>query len=155
MCSGESQPVPSLQGHVVATNHGRGALADVSHAKTKTKQKIIEIIQADETLKTVQLCFVCCLLGFGTRAPVSGRAPCRQGGGTVEAPIPASSTRHPASGTRRWWPPSHKLKQRCLVSPCRKDESTGYYPSMYLQRSGEPNTPEKSELRNRSVPPRR
>uniref|UniRef100_A0A8B9TLB9 Neutrophil cytosolic factor 1 n=1 Tax=Anas platyrhynchos TaxID=8839 RepID=A0A8B9TLB9_ANAPL len=47
----------------------------------------------------------------------------------------------------------HKLLDGWWV--VRKDESTGYYPSMYLQRSGEPNTPEKSELRNRSVPPRR
>ncbi|KFP33029.1 Neutrophil cytosol factor 1 [Colius striatus] len=47
----------------------------------------------------------------------------------------------------------HKLLDGWWV--IRKDETTGYYPSMYLQRAGEANTPVKSELRNRSAPPRR
>ncbi|KFV82991.1 Neutrophil cytosol factor 1, partial [Struthio camelus australis] len=47
----------------------------------------------------------------------------------------------------------HKLLDGWWV--IRKDEATGYYPSMYLQKSGEENSPVKSELRNRSAPPRR
>nr|XP_056721563.1 neutrophil cytosol factor 1 [Euleptes europaea] len=47
----------------------------------------------------------------------------------------------------------HKLLDGWWV--VRKDETTGYYPSMYLQRSGEENTPEKNQLRNRGAPPRR
>ncbi|KAM6110768.1 neutrophil cytosol factor 1 [Pterocles gutturalis] len=47
----------------------------------------------------------------------------------------------------------HKLLDGWWV--IRKDETTGYYPSMYLQKAGEENTPVKSELRNRSAPPRR
>ncbi|KFZ64501.1 Neutrophil cytosol factor 1, partial [Podiceps cristatus] len=47
----------------------------------------------------------------------------------------------------------HKLLDGWWV--IRKDETTGYYPSMYLQKSGEPNTSVKSELRNRGAPPRR
>ncbi|NXD13717.1 NCF1 factor, partial [Nothocercus nigrocapillus] len=46
----------------------------------------------------------------------------------------------------------HKLLDGWWV--IRKDEVTGFYPSMYLQKSGE-NSPVKSELRNRSAPPRR
>uniref|UniRef100_A0A8C6YW03 Neutrophil cytosolic factor 1 n=1 Tax=Nothoprocta perdicaria TaxID=30464 RepID=A0A8C6YW03_NOTPE len=46
----------------------------------------------------------------------------------------------------------HKLLDGWWV--IRKDEATGFYPSMYLQKSGE-NSPVKSELRNRSAPPRR
>ncbi|KAM8797165.1 neutrophil cytosol factor 1 [Eudromia elegans] len=47
----------------------------------------------------------------------------------------------------------HKLLDGWWV--IRKDEATGFYPSMYLQKSGEENIPVKSELRNRSAPPRR
>ncbi|XP_010012724.1 PREDICTED: neutrophil cytosol factor 1, partial [Nestor notabilis] len=47
----------------------------------------------------------------------------------------------------------HKLLDGWWV--IRKDETTGYYPSMYLQKAGEVNTSVKSELRNRSAPPRR
>ncbi|XP_071431202.1 neutrophil cytosol factor 1 isoform X3 [Pithys albifrons albifrons] len=47
----------------------------------------------------------------------------------------------------------HKLLDGWWV--IRKDETTGYYPSMYLQKAGEVNTSMKSELRNRSAPPRR
>ncbi|NXU75903.1 NCF1 factor, partial [Oreotrochilus melanogaster] len=47
----------------------------------------------------------------------------------------------------------HKLLDGWWV--VRKDENTGYYPSMYLQKAGEENTPGKSELRNRRAPPRR
>ncbi|XP_072738125.1 neutrophil cytosol factor 1 isoform X2 [Ciconia boyciana] len=47
----------------------------------------------------------------------------------------------------------HKLLDGWWV--IRKDETTGYYPSMYLQKAGEANTSVKSELRNRSAPPRR
>ncbi|KFV13376.1 Neutrophil cytosol factor 1, partial [Tauraco erythrolophus] len=47
----------------------------------------------------------------------------------------------------------HKLLDGWWV--IRKDEATGYYPSMYLQKSGDVNTSMKSELRNRSAPPRR
>nr|XP_013809251.1 PREDICTED: neutrophil cytosol factor 1 [Apteryx mantelli mantelli] len=47
----------------------------------------------------------------------------------------------------------HKLLDGWWV--IRKDENMGYYPSMYLQKSGEENSPVKSELRNRSAPPRR
>ncbi|XP_009643273.1 neutrophil cytosol factor 1 [Egretta garzetta] len=47
----------------------------------------------------------------------------------------------------------HKLLDGWWV--IRKDETTGYYPSMYLQKDGEANTSVKSELRNRSAPPRR
>ncbi|XP_017679546.1 PREDICTED: neutrophil cytosol factor 1 isoform X1 [Lepidothrix coronata] len=46
----------------------------------------------------------------------------------------------------------HKLLDGWWV--IRKDETTGYYPSMYLQKAGEVNSV-KSELRNRSAPPRR
>ncbi|KFP91263.1 Neutrophil cytosol factor 1 [Apaloderma vittatum] len=44
----------------------------------------------------------------------------------------------------------HKLLDGWWV--IRKDETTGYYPAMYLQKAGET---VKSELRNRSAPPRR
>ncbi|NXP40403.1 NCF1 factor, partial [Leiothrix lutea] len=47
----------------------------------------------------------------------------------------------------------HKLLDGWWV--VRKDETTGYYPSMYLQKAGEVNTSVKSELRNRGAPPRR
>uniref|UniRef100_A0A8C3NB28 Uncharacterized protein n=1 Tax=Geospiza parvula TaxID=87175 RepID=A0A8C3NB28_GEOPR len=47
----------------------------------------------------------------------------------------------------------HKLLDGWWV--IRKDETTGYYPSMYLQKAGEVNTSVKSELRNRGAPPRR
>lgn len=47
----------------------------------------------------------------------------------------------------------HKLLDGWWV--IRKDETTGYYPSMYLQKAGEANTSVKSELRNRGAPPRR
>ncbi|XP_046785934.1 neutrophil cytosol factor 1 isoform X1 [Gallus gallus] len=47
----------------------------------------------------------------------------------------------------------HKLLDGWWV--IRKDETTGYYPSMYLQKSGEVNSPEKSGLRNHNIPPRR
>ncbi|XP_061326335.1 neutrophil cytosol factor 1 [Pezoporus flaviventris] len=47
----------------------------------------------------------------------------------------------------------HKLLDGWWV--IRKDETMGYYPSMYLQKAGEVNTSVKSELRNRSAPPRR
>ncbi|XP_010178470.1 PREDICTED: neutrophil cytosol factor 1-like, partial [Mesitornis unicolor] len=47
----------------------------------------------------------------------------------------------------------HKLLDGWWV--IRKAETTGYYPSMYLQKAGEANTSMKSELRNRSAPPRR
>ncbi|NXX82535.1 NCF1 factor, partial [Urocolius indicus] len=47
----------------------------------------------------------------------------------------------------------HKLLDGWWV--VRKDDTTGYYPSMYLQKAGEANTPVQSELRNRSAPPRR
>lgn len=47
----------------------------------------------------------------------------------------------------------HKLLDGWWV--VRKEETTGFYPSMYLQKSGEENTPEKNELRNRGAPPRR
>ncbi|XP_010209939.1 PREDICTED: neutrophil cytosol factor 1 [Tinamus guttatus] len=47
----------------------------------------------------------------------------------------------------------HKLLDGWWV--IRKNEATGFYPSMYLQKSGEENSPVKSELRNRSAPPRR
>ncbi|XP_054857493.1 neutrophil cytosol factor 1 isoform X2 [Eublepharis macularius] len=47
----------------------------------------------------------------------------------------------------------HKLLDGWWV--VRKDEITGYYPSMYLQKLGEENTPEKNQLRNRGAPPRR
>ncbi|NXX61706.1 NCF1 factor, partial [Scopus umbretta] len=47
----------------------------------------------------------------------------------------------------------HKLLDGWWV--IRKDETTGYYPSMYLQKAGEANVTVKSELRNRSAPPRR
>ncbi|XP_049659464.1 neutrophil cytosol factor 1 isoform X4 [Accipiter gentilis] len=47
----------------------------------------------------------------------------------------------------------HKLLDGWWV--IRKDETTGYYPSMYLQKAGEANTSVKSELRNRIAPPRR
>ncbi|XP_015273874.1 PREDICTED: neutrophil cytosol factor 1 [Gekko japonicus] len=47
----------------------------------------------------------------------------------------------------------HKLLDGWWV--VRKDENTGYYPSMYLQKSGEESTPEKTQLRNREAPPRR
>ncbi|XP_048823053.1 neutrophil cytosol factor 1 isoform X1 [Lagopus muta] len=47
----------------------------------------------------------------------------------------------------------HKLLDGWWV--VRNDETTGYYPSMYLQKSGEVNTPEKSGLRNHNIPPRR
>ncbi|NWI68631.1 NCF1 factor, partial [Todus mexicanus] len=58
-------------------------------------------------------------------------------------------------GTRRWWLQSHNCKQCFFVLLSRKDETTGYYPSMYLQKAGEGSTSMKSELRNRSAPPRR
>lgn len=135
MCSGDSQTVPSQQGHVVATNPRRGPWPMHHKQKKKTKQEIIEIIQAGETRKTVKLCSVCCLLGVGTQAPVSGRAPRRQGGGTVEAPTPASSMRHPASGcwgqARRGGGhrvtnsshvalchPAGRMKARVITPPC-------------------------------------
>ncbi|NXT24916.1 NCF1 factor, partial [Syrrhaptes paradoxus] len=47
----------------------------------------------------------------------------------------------------------HKLLDGWWV--IRKDETMGYYPSMYLQKAGEENTLVKSVLRNRSAPPRR
>ncbi|KAM4760048.1 neutrophil cytosol factor 1 isoform 6-T6 [Cyanocitta cristata] len=47
----------------------------------------------------------------------------------------------------------HKLLDGWWV--IRKDETTGYYPAMYLQKAGEVNTSVKSEQRNRSAPPRR
>ncbi|NWZ82077.1 NCF1 factor, partial [Poecile atricapillus] len=47
----------------------------------------------------------------------------------------------------------HKLLDGWWV--IRKDETTGYYPSMYLQKAGEVNISVKSELRNRGAPPRR
>ncbi|XP_008948597.1 PREDICTED: neutrophil cytosol factor 1-like [Merops nubicus] len=47
----------------------------------------------------------------------------------------------------------HKLLDGWWV--IRKDETTGYYPSMYLQKAGELSTPTKGQLRNRSAPPRR
>ncbi|XP_077168135.1 neutrophil cytosol factor 1 [Paroedura picta] len=47
----------------------------------------------------------------------------------------------------------HKLLDGWWV--VRKEETTGYYPSMYLQKSGEENMPEKNQLRNKEVPPRR
>ncbi|XP_066491970.1 neutrophil cytosol factor 1 [Tiliqua scincoides] len=47
----------------------------------------------------------------------------------------------------------HKLLDGWWV--IRKDETTGYYPSMYLQKSGDENTPENNQLRNKGIPPRR
>ncbi|XP_006136114.1 neutrophil cytosol factor 1 [Pelodiscus sinensis] len=47
----------------------------------------------------------------------------------------------------------HKLLDGWWV--VRKEEITGYYPSMYLQKSGEENNPVKNDLRNRGAPPRR
>ncbi|XP_053223309.1 neutrophil cytosol factor 1 [Podarcis raffonei] len=47
----------------------------------------------------------------------------------------------------------HKLLDGWWV--VRKDETTGYYPSMYLQKSGELNNPENNQLRNKGAPPRR
>ncbi|XP_061460968.1 neutrophil cytosol factor 1 [Rhineura floridana] len=47
----------------------------------------------------------------------------------------------------------HKLLDGWWV--VRKDETTGYYPSMYLQKSGELNSSEKNQLRNKGAPPRR
>ncbi|NXX96076.1 NCF1 factor, partial [Centropus bengalensis] len=47
----------------------------------------------------------------------------------------------------------HKLLDGWWV--IRKDEATGYYPSMYLQKAGGGNISATSELRNRSAPPRR
>lgn len=37
----------------------------------------------------------------------------------------------------------------------RKEEITGYYPSMYLQKAGEENMTENNQLRNKAAPPRR
>ncbi|XP_067328354.1 neutrophil cytosol factor 1 [Anolis sagrei] len=48
----------------------------------------------------------------------------------------------------------HKLLDGWWV--VRKDEATGYYPSMYLQKAGEEKTPENNnQLRNKVAPPRR
>nr|XP_020657300.1 neutrophil cytosol factor 1 [Pogona vitticeps] len=47
----------------------------------------------------------------------------------------------------------HKLLDGWWV--VRKDEITGYYPSMYLQKMGAENTPESYQLRNKAAPPRR
>lgn len=43
----------------------------------------------------------------------------------------------------------------CASLHPRKGETTGYYPSMYLQKSGVEDSPEKSPLRNKGAPPRR
>uniref|UniRef100_A0A8D0GGX9 Neutrophil cytosolic factor 1 n=1 Tax=Sphenodon punctatus TaxID=8508 RepID=A0A8D0GGX9_SPHPU len=47
----------------------------------------------------------------------------------------------------------HKLLDGWWV--VRKEETTGFYPSMFLQKSGEENAAEKNRLRNRGAPPRR
>ncbi|XP_028942131.1 neutrophil cytosol factor 1 [Antrostomus carolinensis] len=47
----------------------------------------------------------------------------------------------------------HKLLDGWWV--IRKGETTGYYPSMYLEKAGEVNISVKSELRKQSAPPRR
>ncbi|KAF7244258.1 Neutrophil cytosol factor 1 [Varanus komodoensis] len=47
----------------------------------------------------------------------------------------------------------HKLLDGWWV--VRKDEITGYYPSMYLQKAGEENPTGNVQLRNKSAPPRR
>ncbi|XP_063002459.1 neutrophil cytosol factor 1 [Elgaria multicarinata webbii] len=47
----------------------------------------------------------------------------------------------------------HKLLDGWWV--VRKDETTGYYPSMYLQKSGEESPAENVHLRNKVAPPRR
>ncbi|XP_068945630.1 neutrophil cytosol factor 1 [Petaurus breviceps papuanus] len=47
----------------------------------------------------------------------------------------------------------HKLLDGWWV--IRKDDITGYYPSMYLQKSGQDNTQAKNLIRRRGAPPRR
>ncbi|KAJ1184791.1 hypothetical protein NDU88_001593 [Pleurodeles waltl] len=47
----------------------------------------------------------------------------------------------------------HKLLDGWWV--VRKDDVTGYFPSMFLQKSGEEPSTEKSQLRNKGAPPRR
>ncbi|XP_007421236.1 neutrophil cytosol factor 1 [Python bivittatus] len=47
----------------------------------------------------------------------------------------------------------HKLLDGWWV--VRKDEITGYYPSMYLQKAGEEKATENNQLRNKAAPPRR
>ncbi|XP_070598617.1 neutrophil cytosol factor 1 [Erythrolamprus reginae] len=47
----------------------------------------------------------------------------------------------------------HKLLDGWWV--VRKEEITGYYPSMYLQKAGEENMTENNQLRNKAAPPRR
>ncbi|XP_063153520.1 neutrophil cytosol factor 1 [Candoia aspera] len=47
----------------------------------------------------------------------------------------------------------HKLLDGWWV--VRKDETTGYYPSMYLQKAGEDKIIENNQLKNKAAPPRR
>ncbi|XP_029469417.1 neutrophil cytosol factor 1 [Rhinatrema bivittatum] len=47
----------------------------------------------------------------------------------------------------------HKLLDGWWV--VRKDETTGYYPSMYMQKSGEEPSADKNQFKNKRAPPRR